>query len=453
MSKTCTVPLSAETTARDGTTLVQPLLTNRTDHRIGRRQPTALRPAGQAHTTVDSLVNDEDDIQADPHASFLAAIEAQEAAESDDDSQTDLVEEDSDEETDETDDSTSEEDEDEAGDSDEEDEAEGSDDEEQDDDPVEDDSDDADEGDDETDSEETDSYLIFDEAEGREVFLRAEDPETGETSVYDTREAAAEGFGRILSHVGELTQQIETQNAASTARIAELETQLDRYQRGTGMTPEQQLNTEIHSRLGDDVKALLIDADGNAVDPKTLSEEAYGTYRRAVIDAREELKSEIERARTERVRAKTQKAEAAKAAETHVNSRRRDYQFFGVRNADARIALDKTLTTKTALPSAVDAEGNPVEMAPLDVAALLAEEIGTDAADAYLRGMAAEVSKSTPAAKKKAGQTTKAKVKKVRKAAKTSMPKKPSGSSRKKTSGGVNDNPMKTFESAWDIES
>ena len=146
------------------------------------------------------------------------------------------------------------------------------------------------------DGDDSPAYLYHDKEEGREIFLKAVDPVTGESSIYLGREDAERGLATQVAFIGELKKQVAETREASDAKIAELEKQLVLYESGTN--PEAAKEILIQGEMPERFRG---------VDPMTLSEEDLRQYKTARLDA--EIKVERE------VRTKAEQAQNARKAD------------------------------------------------------------------------------------------------------------------------------------------
>ena len=265
-------------------------------------------------------------------------------------------------------------------------------------------------------------YLYKPEGEDTPIFLRAVDPVTGEGSTYLNREEAEAGLGRSAAYIGDLKKQLTEGRESANGQIAALEKELVAFRAGV-TSPEAARATLIASKMPERFRG---------VDPTTLGEDDLKAYKQAAIDAEiaasREISEEAARLETERKSAQ----EAEDRATSHVASRAADVKFFGFRNMEDRVEVQKKLREKP--------EGS--EHTFQDIAISIGKAYGNEVADMFLRTLinpspsqAEEPSTEKKPVKKTAKKTTKkATAKTTKKVAKqVKRKKKPTGGKATKT--------------------
>lgn len=207
------------------------------------------------------------------------------------------------------------------------------------------------------------AYLYHDETEGREIFLKAIDPVTGEGSVYLDRDEAERGLANQVAFIGELKQQVQETREASSAKVAELEKELILLRGGS--------NPEIAKE--NLVKAELPERFKN-VDPANLADEDLRLYKNARLDAEIKVEREI---RTQVETAERQRLDHENAedrAKQHIRSRMTDLKFFGMKKVEDQRQIKTTLNEKP--------EGSDYNYS--DIITSVAKAYGNEVADQML---------------------------------------------------------------------
>ena len=230
------------------------------------------------------------------------------------------------------------------------------------------------------------SYLYTDD-EGKKVFLKFTDPETGESSTYLTREKAEEGMARHLTYIGELKAQIESERESVNSKINALENDLAFFQRS--INKDEVRKGLINDKLPEKFKGL---------DPTTLSDEAeIKAFKNAILDAEIEVDREIRKASEERKEANEKAQKAQDEALNHIRSRSTDLKFFGFTNSEDRMTIRDKLTEKP--------EGT--EYTHSDIAVSLSKAFGNKVADQYLKSVVSGQSETETSPKVEEKETTK----------------------------------------------
>jgi hypothetical protein len=230
---------------------------------------------------------------------------------------------------------------------------------------VDDEDDDSDAGDPERD------YLYHDDEEGKEIFLKAVDPETGEKSVYLNRTEAQQGLQRQLKYIGEQKQQLTKLQEETEQKIAQLTDELNLFRKN--LTTESAKEMLIRAKMPENLQAL---------DPtEIVDEDDLRAWKKAHLDAELQLEREIaeEKAKiAERTRAQKEKA---KAAHDYITSRISKLSDFGLTNSEDQLQARELL------------KSTPVEggRTILQMAELIAEEFGNDMADRFIKGVISDI--------------------------------------------------------------
>lgn len=208
-------------------------------------------------------------------------------------------------------------------------------------------------------------YKYFDEDEGREVFLRAIDPETGEKSVYFDRKSAQEGLQRQLKYIGQLKADLKSSEEKIETELASAQQELALYRKNLDKTAAKQML----------VRAKLPEELQNQDPDKITDDDKYREFQRAWIRAEAEVDNEIETAKTNYANTQKAQKEARTNAETHVIGRAKDYKFLGIENSEDKAAVVDLFKKEVA-------EGVTVQ----EVATQIAQAFGAEMADAFLKG-------------------------------------------------------------------
>lgn len=207
------------------------------------------------------------------------------------------------------------------------------DDDEDEDDESEDDEEDADEDDEEGHGKFDADYTYFDEAEGREVFLVADDPETGEKSVYLDRKSAKEGLAKQLKYIGQLKQEVEAERSARTDFESQTQEELNMFRQTLDRKAAKEML--IRAKLPEALQKLNPD--------EINGDDKYKEFQRGWIRAEAQVDQEIDQRREELKTTKAQRADARKAAESYVADRVKDYEFLGITNSEDKMAVKDLL--------------------------------------------------------------------------------------------------------------
>lgn len=207
------------------------------------------------------------------------------------------------------------------------------DDDEDEDDESEDDEEDADEDDEEGHGKFDADYTYFDEAEGREVFLVADDPETGEKSVYLDRKSAKEGLAKQLKYIGQLKKEVEAERSARTDFESQTQEELNMFRQTLDRKAAKEML--IRAKLPEALQKLNPD--------EINGDDKYKEFQRGWIRAEAQVDQEIDQRREELKTTKAQRADARKAAESYVADRVKDYEFLGITNSEDKMAVKDLL--------------------------------------------------------------------------------------------------------------
>lgn len=268
--------------------------------------------------------------------------------------------------------------------------------------------------DDEADAEDGDNlpaYLYHDDEEGRDIFLKAVDPATGESSIYLDRAAAERGLANQVAFIGELKKQVTETREASNVKIAELERELARFSAAT--TPEAATQLMITAAMPERFRA---------VDPTTLSDEDLRQYKNARLDAEIKVEREIRENAEKSQQARDANDAAQERADQHIRSRMTDLQFFGMKNVEDQRTIRQKMAEKP--------DGSEFDYS--EIVTSVAKAFGNKVADEMLLSIVGgpkvetdssteekpKAKKATPKAKPKAEQVEKVKRKVRRKKAK-----------------------------------
>ena len=238
------------------------------------------------------------------------------------------------------------------------------------------------------------AYLYHDEEEGRDIFLKAVDPATGESSIYLDREEAERGLANQVAFIGELKKQVVESREASNAKIAELEKELARFSAAT--TPEAATEFMVQAAMPERFRG---------VDTTTLSDEDLRQYKSARLDAEIKVEREIRENATAAQAARDADDANQERADQHIRSRMTDLKFFGMKNVEDQRTIRQKMAEKP--------EGSEFDYSTIVTS--VAKAFGNDVADTVLLAIVGGQPASTdsqpeekPKAKKKA---TKAKPK------------------------------------------
>lgn len=245
------------------------------------------------------------------------------------------------------------------------------------------------------------AYLYHDEDEGRDIFLKAVDPATGESSIYLDREEAERGLANQVAFIGELKKQVAETREASDARIAELEKQVVLYESGTN--PEAAKEILIQGEMPERFRG---------VDAATLSDEDLRAYKNARLDAEIKVEREV-RTKAEQAQDARKAADAAQdRADQHIRSRMTDLKFFGKKNVEDQRTIRQKMAEKP--------EGSDFDYS--EIVTSVAKAFGNQVADQMLLSIVGgqqealtDSEPTEPKAKAKAKKAAKPKAEQVQK--------------------------------------
>ena len=178
-------------------------------------------------------------------------------------------------------------------------------------------------------------YLYHDEDEGREIFLKAVDPVTGESSIYLDRAEAERGLANQVAFIGELKKQVQEVREASNAKVAEMQKDLLLYQSGTN--PEAAKEILVQAQLPEKFRN---------VDPATLSDGDLREFKNARLDAEIKVEREVREQLEAAQAADKANADAQDRADQHIRSRKTDLKFFGLKNVEDQRMVNQKLSEK-----------------------------------------------------------------------------------------------------------
>lgn len=239
---------------------------------------------------------------------------------------------------------------------------------------------------------ETSAYLYYDEDEERDIFLKAVDPVTGESSIYLDREAAEQGLANQVAFIGELKKQVAETRQASNAKIAELEKELARFASAT--SPEAATEILIQAEMPERFRGI---------NPTTLSEEDLRAYKNARLDAEIKVERNVRTQAQQAQDARDADDAAQERADQHIRSRMTDLKFFGLKNVEDQRMIRQKMAEKP--------EGSDYDYS--DIVTSVAKAFGNSVADQMLLtivGGKSQISDdSKPNEKPKQGKKTAAK--------------------------------------------
>lgn len=226
-----------------------------------------------------------------------------------------------------------------------------------------------DEGEDESEGQFDSDYQYFDEEEGREVFLKAVDPESGEKSIYLDRKSAQEGLQRQVQYIGKLKSELAETKERYENEVVATQQELEMYRKNTDK--EAARDMLIRDKLPEKFQT---------VNPDEISDEnEYREYVRAKIAAEEEVEREVARQKADARDRKAKDKEAREAAESHVASRSQDWKFLGVVNPEDKAAVSELLSSEK--------DGVKIRNMIVDVTKAYGQDVG----DKLLKGLVADL--------------------------------------------------------------
>lgn len=232
--------------------------------------------------------------------------------------------------------------------------------------------------DDEEDDTSFESDYLYKNDKGREVFLEATDIDTGESSIYLTREEAKKGLEVQLNLIGTLKAENEALEVDNTEKLGRANEELAFYR--TAINKESLRAMLILSRMPEDQRG---------VDPVKLTDtEALRTYEQARARAEAKLDVEVEQGKKDaNTLIETRKTRTV-ASQTFVTKLLKDEKFVGIRNAENKVALSKSLKNKVSTPG-----GDEYTLRRM--VELVTDEFGEEYGKIFLNGIVVEFRSET----------------------------------------------------------
>jgi len=264
--------------------------------------------------------------------------------------------------------------------------------------------------DDEEDDTSFESDYLYKNDKGREIFLEATDIETGESSIYLTRDEAKKGLERQLNLIGTLKEENEALETDHENKLGRANEELAFYR--TAINKESLRAMLILSRMPEDQRG---------VDPVKLNDtEKLRTYEQARARAEAKLDVEVEQGKKDaNALIETRKTRTV-ASQTFVTKLLKDEKFVGIRNAENKVALSKRLKTKVSTPGGE-------EFTLRKMVELVTDEFGEDFGKIFLNGVVIEFRSDTQKEVSKTVKKAAKNIKTKRRVTKANPNKKPSG--------------------------